>query len=167
MIRTEPLAYFLTWTCYGTWLHGDRRGSVDSEHNVVDTPFVEEDSRRRQEERGRLHQGAVLLKDEKRRVVSETIVAHCRLREWELIAVHVRTNHVHVVVGYAGLTPEVVMGQLKSWTTRRLRDAGLWSRDERVWTKHGSTRYLWKASEIEQATAYVVEGQGSELRGQT
>ncbi len=23
---SEPLAYLLTWTCYGTWLHGDRRG---------------------------------------------------------------------------------------------------------------------------------------------
>ena len=28
----EPLAYLLTWTCYGTWLHGDDRGSVDRTH---------------------------------------------------------------------------------------------------------------------------------------
>jgi hypothetical protein len=24
--RDEPLAYFLTWTTYGTWLPGDERG---------------------------------------------------------------------------------------------------------------------------------------------
>ena len=23
----EPIAYFITWTCYGTWLPGDERGS--------------------------------------------------------------------------------------------------------------------------------------------
>ena len=26
--RGEPLAYFLTWTTYGTWLPGDERGWV-------------------------------------------------------------------------------------------------------------------------------------------
>jgi hypothetical protein len=23
---SDPLAYFITWTCYGTWLPGDDRG---------------------------------------------------------------------------------------------------------------------------------------------
>ena len=27
-----PLAYLITFNTYGTWLHGDRRGSVDSNH---------------------------------------------------------------------------------------------------------------------------------------
>ena len=26
---SDPLAYFITFTCYGNWLHGDERGSVD------------------------------------------------------------------------------------------------------------------------------------------
>jgi hypothetical protein len=26
--KPEPLAYFLTWTTYGTWLPGDERGWV-------------------------------------------------------------------------------------------------------------------------------------------
>ncbi len=33
-----PLAYFITFRCYGTWLHGDRRGSVDRFHNIYGTP---------------------------------------------------------------------------------------------------------------------------------
>jgi hypothetical protein len=24
-----PLAYLITFRCYGTWLHGDKRGSID------------------------------------------------------------------------------------------------------------------------------------------
>ena len=28
----EPLAYFLTWPTYGTWLPGDERGWVEYRH---------------------------------------------------------------------------------------------------------------------------------------
>ena len=37
-------SYFLTFTTYGTWLHGDTRGSVDREHNIVETPYLEPDA---------------------------------------------------------------------------------------------------------------------------
>src|ERR1700747_2517170 len=30
----EPLAYFLTWTTYGTWLPGDERGWVQYRHGM-------------------------------------------------------------------------------------------------------------------------------------
>ena len=29
----EPLAYFITFHTYGSWLHGAVSGSVDDEHN--------------------------------------------------------------------------------------------------------------------------------------
>ena len=29
MTTKIPLAYFITFRCYGTWLHGDSRSSVD------------------------------------------------------------------------------------------------------------------------------------------
>ncbi len=34
------IAYFLTFRCYGTWLHGDERGSVDRENNAFGEEFV-------------------------------------------------------------------------------------------------------------------------------
>jgi hypothetical protein len=36
----RPIAYFITFTTYGTWLHGDERGSVDKGHNRVGTEFI-------------------------------------------------------------------------------------------------------------------------------
>jgi len=33
-----PLAYLITFRCYGTWLHGDERGSVDRFHNQYQSP---------------------------------------------------------------------------------------------------------------------------------
>ena len=32
------LAYFSTFRTYGTWLHGDDRGSTDRSHSDWDTP---------------------------------------------------------------------------------------------------------------------------------
>jgi hypothetical protein len=33
-----PLAYLITFRCYGTWVHGDDRGSMDRKHNIYRTP---------------------------------------------------------------------------------------------------------------------------------
>jgi hypothetical protein len=35
-----PLAYLITFRAYGTWLHGDKRGSVNRFHNRFGTPFI-------------------------------------------------------------------------------------------------------------------------------
>jgi hypothetical protein len=37
----EFTAYLLTLRAYGTWLHGDARGSVDKEHNAYKDPLIE------------------------------------------------------------------------------------------------------------------------------
>src|SRR5262249_42685946 len=36
----RPLAYLITFRCYGTWLHGDERGSTDRHRNQYGTPFI-------------------------------------------------------------------------------------------------------------------------------
>ena len=35
-----PLAYLITFTCYGTRLHGHKSGSVDRRHNAPGSPFL-------------------------------------------------------------------------------------------------------------------------------
>ena len=47
----------------------------------------------------------------------------CAYRGWDMFAVNARTNHVHLVVA-AGCAPEDLVRSLKSWTTRRLVQAG-------------------------------------------
>ena len=36
-MHRDPLAYFLTFTTYGTWLHGREEGSVDRDNHVFGT----------------------------------------------------------------------------------------------------------------------------------
>jgi hypothetical protein len=47
-----------------------------------------------------------------------------RHRAWTLLAAHVRTNHVHVVIT-ATAPPARVQGDLKAWSTRRSSRRGI------------------------------------------
>src|SRR5687768_6800846 len=139
----EVLAYFLTWTTYGTRLHGDDRGTVDRHHNMVGTPFLPSDPTRLSREVALMDAAPYVLAPEARILVEATIRRHCDVRTWRLNAANVRTTLVHVVVGCEGrVSPEAAMEQLKAWCTRRLRETGLAGSAQRVWTEHGSTRWL-------------------------
>lgn len=162
---SDPLAYFLTWTCYGTWLHGDPRGSVDDDHKLHGSPYLSTRRTRRRFEFNHLRQRPVLLDDAARRIVANVIAAHCWHRSWQLLAANVRTNHVHVVVGGCAEAPiERVLSELKAWATRRLRETGRVARATRVWTHHGSTKYLWDPRSVQDAVSYVANGQGEDQR---
>src|SRR6266478_1713782 len=51
---SEPVAYFITFTTYGTWLHGRAPGSVDREHNQPGTAFLPADVAEEAAQFGRL-----------------------------------------------------------------------------------------------------------------
>jgi REP element-mobilizing transposase RayT len=94
--------------------------------------------------------------------VESAIRRTCRLRDWQLHALNVRTNHVHVVLTAPGL-PEPVMTSHKAWASRGMIDLGLCQRKQSRWTDHGSTRYLWSHEAIEWACDYVLNRQGDDL----
>ncbi|MCE9589638.1 MAG: class I tRNA ligase family protein [Planctomycetes bacterium] len=161
---THPrTAYFITFACYGTWLHGNDRGSVDLNHNIPGTPLLQEDDLREREEFHRLKHAAFTLDEGKRGIVGNTIAEVCDHRGWRLLEGQVRTNHVHVVVE-ADATPERVMNDFKTYSTRRLREASLAGPDDHVWARHGSTRYLNDEVSIELACQYVRQQEGGPLK---
>ena len=97
-MKDQPLAYFITFTTYGSWLHGEAPGSVDDVHNIPGTPFIEPNSQRRAVNRQQLTQDPYLLDANRREIVRDAIVEECKFRGWTLHALHVRTDHVHLVV---------------------------------------------------------------------
>lgn len=155
----EPLAFFLTWTCYGAWLHGDARGCVDRSHRTPGTAFAAPSPARRAGVRRQMKGDAFTLSPAARRVVDAAIRRHCAHRDWWLGAANVRSNHVHCVVASPGVRPERVVQELKSWATRDLRAEGFASPDARIWTRHASTKPLWNRADVQSAMRYVIEGQ--------
>jgi len=142
----QPLAYFLTWSTYATRLHGDARGSVDRDHNRPGTPLLPPAPNRERARRASTTQPPMTLDTTMRRLVASAITDHAALRRWHVLALAVQTNHVHVVIDVSEApshpSPEKVMHELKSWATRRLREARCIAHDRRVWTAHASTRWI-------------------------
>lgn len=117
--HSDALGYLITFHTYGSWLHGTERGSVDRAHNIPGTDALPPDAERERAEFQRLKQQPVELDARQRASVEKTIEEVCAHRGWQLHAVNVRTNHVHVVVS-ARPAPEKVMNDFKSYCTRRL-----------------------------------------------
>lgn len=154
----QPLAYFITWTTYGSWLPGDRRGWVKKGESGIQA----QDSKRKAVAQGRMRGKPVTLSASQRRIVEEMIHRHCDLRNWTLHALNVRSNHVHMVVS-AERSPETVMEQIKAWCSRRLNESDALQGDpanrRKWWTEHGSTKWINDERYLENAIRYVLEGQ--------
>lgn len=156
-----PLAYFITFRSYGTWLHG-RRGSVDRFHNTYGTPRLPPNEKRLQYNLGRLSQRPATLSVRARAAVDSAIRETCEIRKWGLWAFNIRTNHVHTVIS-ANCQPESVLSALKANATRKMREQGCWRSEGSPWARGGSKRYLWNEKELLDAIAYVLYDQGEPL----
>ena len=158
----SPVGYLITFRVYGTWLHGDQRGSVDKHHRRYETPMLPTSPRRKQIENRLLKQPPVILNRRQRATIDFAIRETCAIRKWDLWALNVRTNHLHCVVT-ANCNPKTVLVALKANATRSMRAARCWARDPSPWAQGGSKKYLWTEEELKNAIAYVVEDQGEPL----
>ena len=136
-----PMAYLVSFRTYGSWIPGDARGTVDRAHNRVGTPTAPRNDTRAASAKERMPTPEVTLDTTQRESVDAAIRRVCAHSGWRLLALNVRSNHVHCVVT-SDTTPERTMTAFKSWATRGLDEAGR-RPDGRVWARHGSTRWLW------------------------
>ena len=150
----DPLAFFITWTVYGTYVQGDERGwRRRCNGSQEPQPLLA------QWRRDRLKHDILPLSTEQRQVVEKTCHDHCNHRDWHPWAVNARTNHVHVVVtanDYAGRT---VRDQLKANCTRALREQWPVFVDRPVWTVGGDWECINSEQNLETVCQYVREAQ--------
>ena len=158
----EPIAYFITWTSYGTWLPGDERGWWrQGKWHQANELF-------REMAASEMKESPFILSREDRDIVEQTIAKHCEIRGWNLHTARARTNHVHVVVTAPGYKPETVRDQFKAWCTRKLKPTH--PGRERFWTEGGSRRWINHENDLEAAIVYVNEAQdrkGLELQARS
>ena len=141
-------------------------GSMDRRfHNRYGAPKIAPDPDKVAGRERLLKSASFLLGAREREIVEASIKETCHFREYLLHAHNVRTNHAHVVVGNSG-SPERIMNALKANATQALRSAGPLEQDDKAWSRHGSTKYLWTDTEITSAVDYVVYSQGDELIGE-
>ena len=171
--------WLLTNTCYGTWLPGKATGFVghvwehrDGEsmadlrvmHNAPGTP-CDEDVPGLEEAAQKRMKGPPIHLD-----VAGAEAALAQFREtashrgWEIEAVAIMHNHFHIVVGVRGdPSPGKVLGDFKSWATRKLTKTFGAPASETWWTERGSRRKLKDEAARRAAIRYVLYDQPSPL----
>jgi len=78
MANDEPIAFFITWTVYGTFLQGDSRWWRRRRHgSTAPQPFLE------RWHRDRLTHEIMLLSDNHREIVAAEIAQHAEYRGWD------------------------------------------------------------------------------------
>ena len=159
----ELLAYFITFGCYGARLGADAAYTVDRRRNApgtaVDLPMTALLAHRTQAMQAPPYE----LDARRRRIVLATIIQVCQHRGWFLLAAHVRTAHIHVVVGAPDVKPEPVMTAFKAYASRALNEADLDPPGAKRWSRYGSTRYLWTQADVCSTMKYVLEEQGDQM----
>jgi REP element-mobilizing transposase RayT len=150
--------YLITWCCYGSHIPGEGR-IVSRRNNLVGAPTEPECRIRASAARKAMTSESFQLDPKQREIVLRAIMEGCRHRSWILLAAHVRTNHIHVVVN-GEIAPERLMNALKSYASGALN---LECPVDRRWARHGSTLYLWTRHEVTSAIRYVVSKQGEPM----
>ncbi len=150
------LGYMLTWTTYGAWLQGDRRGYVKDGEVLGGNERLEKSNRD-------LQAGAVVrLSDAEQEIVSQAIQQEATKREQCILAMAVNPVHVHVV----GRCSEAPIGRVVAWykSAGRLALKRL-GRVGRVWTRGYDKRFCFDHDALETRIRYVESHNGGSKHG--
>ncbi|HLB56824.1 MAG TPA: transposase [Coxiellaceae bacterium] len=164
-MKTEdkiPLAYFITFRTYATWLHGDERSSVSRTRNKVGTPKIHPNKNLETQMQALQKDECVILSREHGDVIREATVNLCNKNNWRLYAMHIRSNHVHLTIK-ADDEPEKMMTKIKSNATFALRKKCGFAVDQKIWSRHGSTKYIWTPESLYYTSDYTTECQGQKM----
>ena len=129
---------------------------------MLNSPVLNADPKRFSAEMRLMIQRVYELDHNGRAEVMKALEEVCLNRSWRLLAAHIRTKHLHLVVD-AEERPERVMTALKAYASRRLNRIEAEGRNRRRWARHGSTRWLWTREAVSAAIRYVLEEQGAPM----
>jgi REP element-mobilizing transposase RayT len=161
----ENKALLITWTCYGTWLPGDDRGSVSNKVNeysayerkqnqVGELPLAG-DERTRGFARSHQKWDTEELTVDDAACVAQSLCTLADERNWTIHRAAIMRHHVHAVVANCPDDGPMVRRVLKGVTQADVcRERG---QSQKLWTQRGSDRYLNGAEAIEAAIQYVAE----------
>lgn len=144
MART--IGYMITWTTYGTWLQGDKRGFV--KEGQIYPP----NKRLSQSNKEGLTKRRVKLSQAQRQVVQIAIHRKAAQLNQKILALYVCSNHVHIVADYIPKPIGRVVSHYKNAAQAALRRTGITGR---VWTKGFDKRYCFDQETLTIRIDYV------------
>ena len=140
------IAFMATWTTYGTWLQGNKKGYVKN------GKILEANSQLEQSNRESLKHEEIKIPKRLREAVKNAIIREAEQIGHKIHAIAICSNHVHIVVEAIGLKCGYSVGRFKRQATKELRKYGF---ENKVWTKGFDKRYCYNQRELDNRIKYV------------
>lgn len=136
----------ITWTTYGTWLQGDKRGYVKKGKTFGGNKALMDSNRQSQT------QDAIWLSPAQQLVIREAIFEEAASQGQCIYALAVQSNHVHLVVEYSDRPISTIVAYYKKAGRLALKAT---NHSGRLWTKGYDKRFCFDSAALEQRIKYV------------
>jgi len=142
----KMIGFMATWTTYGTWLQGDKRGYVKNGITYGANSQLEKSNKQL------LKHEKIIIPKSLRKTVENAILKEAKQIGQKVYAVAICSNHVHIVVESTNDRCGYLVGRFKRAATKALREYGFVSK---VWTKGYDKRYCYSQNDLETRIKYV------------
>jgi len=140
------IGYMITWTTYGTWLQGDKRGYVK------DGKILRKNDALLQSNLKMLKNPATRFNTKHCDIVRRAILKKAQEIRQQIYAIAVCSSHVHVVAERINEPIEKVVSFYKNAARLALRSNGFIGR---IWTKGFDKRFCFNQEELQNKIKYV------------
>jgi REP element-mobilizing transposase RayT len=142
----NTLGYMLTWTTYGTWLQGDKRGYVKKGETLPgDEKLLEANKNVQLEDTFRLNY-------KQKKIVYDAIMNQAKAIGQKVLALLVYSNHIHLVAEYIPKPIGDVVAYYKKAGRLALKELGI---NGKIWTTGYDKRYCFDQISLERRIKYV------------
>lgn len=121
--NADHTTWHITFGTYGARLHGSERPTVDRKHNRFGEPFTYQDTPRENLERQRITAGSVILTQQQRIFIEQSLPKICDRGGWTLRTCAAGPDHIHALCdGVRSVHGKQVRMLLKRWLTQALKE---------------------------------------------
>jgi len=142
----KTLGYMITWTTYGTWLQGDKRGYVKNGQTYDGNKALMQRNKKLQS------QDMVKLSRNHQQVVRKAITREAESQDQRIYALSVQSNHVHIVAEYTREPISKMVAYYKKSARLALKAEG---HNGKLWTKGYDKKFCFDRAALEQRIKYV------------
>jgi REP element-mobilizing transposase RayT len=140
------IGFMATWTTYGSWLQGNKKGYVKNGTILPANAELEKSNKEL------LKHGEINIPKSLRTIVKNAILKEAEEIGQKVYAIVVCSTHVHIVIESIGKRCGYSVGRFKKAATKELRKYGY---NDTVWTKGFDKRYCYNEQELENKIKYV------------
>lgn len=140
------IGYMITWTTYGTWLQGEKKGYVKNGEIMPGNDKLKSANQNQQKFQ------TFKLNPSQKQIVQNAILQEAQKIKQKIFAIAVCSNHIHIVAEVSSESIEQIVHRYKRLSTFVLHKAGL---NGKIWSTGFDKRFCYTNGDIEQKVQYV------------